>query len=120
MKAPPASADILSMDTKRAHPGRLMNTNALTAVVAIMLGVLVLDRVEQRGVQGSGQAAHASDQPEAGGSLISAAEQRKQMIVELRNISQRLAAVEQRLAKPIQVKVIEMPVQKEKAPATGN
>lgn len=120
MKAPAASADILSMDTKRAHSGRLMNTNALTAVVAVMLGVLVLDRVEQRGVQGSGQAALASGQPESGGSLISAADQRKQIIAEIRQISQRLDAIDKRLAKPIQVKVVEMPAQKEKAPVPGN
>jgi hypothetical protein len=120
VKASPRSADILDMDTKRAPSGRLLQTNALTVIVAIMLGVLVLDRVEQRGIHGSGQAALASGQPESGGSLISAADQRKQIIAEIRVISQRLDAIDKRLAKPIQVKVVEMPVQKEKAAAPGN
>lgn len=83
-----------------------------------MLGVLVLDRVDGRGVEVRGTTAVASGgQPESATGLISAADQRKQMIAELRVISQRIDAVEKRLAKPLSVKVLEMPAQKAEKPA---
>lgn len=113
--------DIRSMNTHRLVARRPDSSTVLMAVIAVMLGFLVLDRVDERGVSGRGTAAAASgSQPEAQSGLISAADQRKQMISELRTISQRIDAVERRLAKPLQVKVLEMPAQKEKpAPAAG-
>lgn len=110
------------MDTNRAQSGRPDGSKILLTAIALMLGVLVLDRVDGRAVQGRGASAIASgEQPEASTGLISAADQRKQMIAELREISQRLDAVEKRLAKPLQVKVLEMPAQKaeKSAPAGG-
>ncbi len=108
------------MNTKRVNPAQTIRSNALVLLVAAMLGVMILDRMEDRGVRGVGSVAHAASQPESTGSLISAADQRKQIIAELRTISQRLASVEQRLAKPMQVRVIEMPVQKDKPAPSGN
>lgn len=108
------------MDTQRSNHRRPIPANGLLLVVAAMLGVLILDRIDERALRGHGSVAMASSQPEATGSLISAADQRKQIIAEVRAISQRLASMEQRLAKPIQVKVIEMPMQKEKPVPAGN
>jgi hypothetical protein len=114
------------MDTQRtSRDGNVTNRILMTAIVAL-LGVLVLDRIEQRAATGMGSVAHASTlteeaQPEPAGALVSAAEQRKQMIVELRNLSGRIDAIDQKLRKPLQVKVLEMPAQKEKpAPPSGN
>lgn len=108
---------MVGMDTKRAQSEGTGSVRVLLTVIAVMLGILVLDRVEERGLRGGGSAAYASGQPETAGALVSAADQRKQIIAELRTMSQRLDAVEKRLAKPLQVKVLEMPVQKER-PAT--
>lgn len=89
--------------------------------IAVMLGVLVMDRVDGRAVEMRGSAAVASGgQPESATGLISAADQRKQIIAELRQISQRLDAVDKRLAKPLQVKVLEMPAQKPEKPAPAS
>lgn len=113
--------DIDVMNTQRHVARRPDPSTVLMAVIAVMLGYLVLDRVDARGVSGRGAAAVASgSQPDGQSGLISAADQRKQMIAELKLISQRIDAVERRLAKPLQVKVLEMPAQKEKpAPAAG-
>lgn len=109
------------MDTKRAQSGGVDATKVLLTAIALMLGVLVMDRIDGRGVEGRGTPAMASsEQPESTGTLISAGEQRKQMIAELRVISQRMDALDRRLSKPLPVKVLEMPTQKEKpAPAGG-
>ncbi len=106
------------MDTKRESSTRPEASKVLLTAIALMLGVLVLDRVDGRAVESRGVAAMASGQePESPSGLVSAADQRKQMIAELRQISQRLDAVEKRLAKPLQVKVLEMPAQKAEKPA---
>lgn len=100
--------------------------NTLTVVTAVLLGFLVLDRIAAPSGTGSFGPSQASAQvrsvksgtPAAGpeeepsDSRISAADQRKQMIAELRAISQRLDRVEAVLSKGIQVKVTDMPEMK--------
>lgn len=116
----------IPMDTQRTTRDGNLTNRVLLSIIAAMLGVLVLDRVDQRAATGLGSVAHASSthtelQPEPAGALVSAAEQRKQIIVEIRSLSARIESLDQKLRKPLPVKVVEMPVQKEKpVPAPGN
>jgi hypothetical protein len=84
--------------------------NAALTVIALFLGVIAVDRVTASApVAGAQQrAGQPSSEPTEGG-MISAQEQRKQMIAELRGMSQRLDRIEGTLSKGISVKVTEMP-----------
>jgi hypothetical protein len=88
--------------------------NAVLTVNAVLLSALVADRLlggDQKGLDTVLAPAPASAQPdtEGTGGLVSAADQRKAQIAELRKISSRLDKIESRLAAGLNVKVTEMP-----------
>lgn len=97
---------------------RHRTTNILLACNAALLGVLCVGLLGQRGLTATalaqdsgkvgvvGSKAGEDDSPTA---YISAGEQRKTMIAELRAISSRLERVESALARGINVKVTSMP-----------
>lgn len=90
----------------------------LLGAIALMLGVLIADRWADRLSQGpvAGEAAALAQGPDEseGGGRVSAAEQRKDMIAELRAMNRRLDKIDAALSKPLPVKVLEMPREQEK------
>lgn len=90
-------------------------------VMAVFAGVLppASQANAQAGkVQGGVAAMHVeADEPSTGG-LISAAQQRKQMLVELRTLGQRMQRIEALLQSGLRVEVTEMPPIR--LPAAGN
>lgn len=91
--------------------------NGVLTVIAVMLGLLVLGQLGQSPGGGGGPSeARAQAQPEAlnspEGGLISAADQRKTIIAELRSLSRKVEQLDARLGKGISVKVTEMPAAK--------
>lgn len=95
--------------------------NAMLTVIAVLLAVLVVGRFDSGGwggvtlAQGAAQP-RASAEPEESGAAarISAAEQRKTMIAQLREISSRLDRIEAVLRAGLDVRVKEMPPTKDK------
>lgn len=94
--------------------------NVLLTVNAALLGLLVLDRVSPLSQMiPEPQAAYAfNPQPKpsedpAGGGMISAAEQRKQMISELQNLSRKIDRMDAALRGTLSVRVTEMPKSKD-------
>lgn len=96
-------------------------------LIAVLLGFLILDRIaapsgvlapSQAGAQVHSVKSAPSSTPargpedEASDSRISAADQRKQIIAELRAIQQRMDRFEAVLSKGISVKVTDMPEMK--------
>ena len=80
-------------------------------ILSCIAGLLALGMVERHAGSGDvlGTSALAqSGQPDAGG-IISAAEQRKQIIAELRTMNSRLERIESKLNSGLSVKVTEMP-----------
>jgi hypothetical protein len=96
------------------HEGQTMRRNGylngVLTVIAVLLGLLVLDA--RPGAGPAAARAQSEDQPGEGAGLISAGEQRKQMIAELRRISARLERLDARLNAVLNVKVTEMPAVK--------
>jgi hypothetical protein len=101
-----------------AVPSRVPYTNAILTVIAVLLGVIVLDRAVVRagageaGLLGGPSAAKAESGPDdedVVGARVSAADQRKVIIAELRNLSHKLDTIDTRLGKGLNVKVIDMP-----------
>jgi hypothetical protein len=90
---------------------RLSYHNAVLTAIAVFLGLLVLDRYTS--VDAGGSEALAQSSPPQ---MVSAAEQRKQIIQELKQISTRLQRLESRLDREMSVKVTDMP--EIKIPAT--
>lgn len=92
------------------HSDRRSYSNAALTVIALFLGVLAVDRFTSAAPAAVAQQRSASQpgEPTEGG-MISAQEQRKAMIAELRGMSQRLDRIESTLHKGISVKVTEMP-----------
>ncbi|MCK6477887.1 MAG: hypothetical protein L6Q35_13780 [Phycisphaerales bacterium] len=103
-------------------PGRSIRT--AWTITAVALGLLVVDRLaspgdvlgpapasaQVRSVSGGGGdsgAATMQDEPSDG--RVNPAEQRKQMISELRTVNQRLDRIEAMLARGVSVKVVDMP-----------
>lgn len=90
-------------------------TNGVLSVIALFLGLLVVGQFSGSGVgpaQASAQPTrirHTGDEEPKAGGLVSAADQRKVMIAELRDLGQRLDAIEAILARGLDVKVKEMP-----------
>ncbi|MEM1329385.1 MAG: hypothetical protein AAGG07_02365 [Planctomycetota bacterium] len=101
--------------------GRLATGPASTALLAVIAGLLAVDVLSPRTGEGTSplvafeSVAHA-EQPSGsnGGALISAGEQRKMMIAELRQMRGKVDALEKRLASGLQVKVTDMPEQKQR------
>ena len=76
---------------------RTTYTNAVLTAIAAFLGLLAIDRFVDRAAPLESVAmAQPEDEP-GGGALVSAAEQRKQIIAELRNLGKRLDKLEARL-----------------------
>ena len=89
-------------------------TNMLLAAIAVLLGVQAVDRAFDPAVPLT-SVANAASEPETTG-LISAGEQRKRMLVELKSMRTQIQQLEQRLAKGLTVKVSEMPPIRVEAP----
>jgi hypothetical protein len=92
-------------------------TNGVLTAIAALLGVIVLQQTNSTGPQGAAlaQVGVVGEQVPSEGAatgLISAAEQRKAIISELKTMNDRLTAIEGALAKGINVKVTSMPAQK--------
>jgi len=91
-------------------PRRTRYTDALLTVIAVLLGILAID-----GMGGVTSSAVASGPPGQsakkipGTGLVSAADQRKMIIAELKSMSGRIEKLEGLLNKGIAVKVTEMP-----------
>lgn len=84
--------------------------NSVLTVIAIMLGLVAMERFF--GNEGGGQVAVASGTPsEDSGSvgLINAADQRKQIIAELKSMNAKLDKMQGSIKSPMPVKVLEMP-----------
>jgi hypothetical protein len=79
----------------------------IAGVIAACLGGVVLFNPGQGGLLASAQAQPAAGQPET--TMWSAAEQRKEMIAQLRAMNARLERVESMMSKGLSVKVTEMP-----------
>ena len=80
-------------------------TNVLLAAIAVMLGLNLLP--EYVSIPRPAEANAQESRP--GGALISAAEQRKQTLAELRRLNSAVQSLEARLDAGFNVKVTEMP-----------
>lgn len=92
-------------------PSGRLYTNTLLTLMAGFVLAMMLDR-GQGSLMSVADAQHAQ-QPATrdgdDGGLVSAAEQRKVMIAELRSLNSRMDHMEAVLSKPMSVKVIDMP-----------
>lgn len=103
-----------TQSTPIARPNSYLNT--VLTVIAVMLGLLVLS---QYGTPSSAQSSVTTMTSAGGGrddddgpgpdGRVSAAEQRKMMIAELRAMSKKLDQTHELLAKGLNVKVTQMP-----------
>lgn len=102
-------------------------TNGVLTAIAALLGLNFVGQVMDRGADvGAGVSTARAAQPEqyrregaterpmgpmdpTEGGMVSAAEQRKVMIAELRNLGARLASIETKLGSGVSVSVTEMP-----------
>ena len=80
--------------------------NVILSCIAALLALGAIDR--HAGAPEGATAALAQSQPDAGG-MMNAAEQRKQIIAELRQMNSRLERIEGKLAGGLSVKVTDMP-----------
>jgi hypothetical protein len=92
------------------NPARVYSNVVLT-VIAGLLSVIALDARRPDSALVQSASAQSAGDPETGG-LVSAADQRKQIIAELRTVSGRLEKIESVLRGEIKVKVTEMPESK--------
>lgn len=100
------NASDTSRRTDRPASGRGY-LNAVLTANALLLGVVALNGLGLTG--GFTSVSHAQTSASDDGSLISAAEQRKQMITELRSMTQRLDKIDATLAKGVNVNVKNFP-----------
>lgn len=84
--------------------------NGVLTLIALLLGVMVLGQGAGPSEAGA-QVAHAGGDPTRpeGGGLISAAEQRKHILSEMRAMRAQMDAIQSTLSKGLSVKVTEMP-----------
>ncbi|HLO41997.1 MAG TPA: hypothetical protein VK176_13305 [Phycisphaerales bacterium] len=110
------------MQSNRTTPSPAASNTPMT-VVAVLLGFLVLDRIAApSGSLGPSEASAQVRSVRSGGlnpeptppadARANPAEDRVQMIAELKNISQRLERLEATIAKGLSVKVTDMPEMK--------
>lgn len=95
-------------------PASRTYTNVVLTVIAGLLALMVLARpdapaVSTASAQNAAQPEMADPPGEDAAGRISAAEQRKVMIAELRNIGARLERLESSLSRVVNVKVVDMP-----------
>lgn len=97
------------MTTTHEHasgPRRLSYLNGVLTVIAVCLALLVIDRLDL----GTPSAeAGPTAQPDRGAGLISAADQRKIMIAEIKRLTTKVEGVDKALKEGISVKVTDMP-----------
>lgn len=86
---------------------RVGYTNVVLSVIAVCLGLLVIDRYSDGPAAAIAQT--RSDQPGRGTGLVSAADQRKLMIAEIKKLSAKLDAIDKTMKSGLTVKVTEMP-----------
>jgi len=106
-----------SQQQNQNKPTRRNYTNGVLTAIAALLGVIVLQQANSTGSAGVaaaqvGVVGERTATDDAATGLISAAEQRKSIITELKSVNERLGAIEGALAKGINVKVTSMPAQK--------
>jgi hypothetical protein len=83
-----------------------MTTNTLLGIIAVSLSVIAFDTVSANpSLVPSAMAQPVEDE----GGRVSAAEQRKVIIAELRTLSSKVEKLDAHIAKGISVKVLEMP-----------
>ena len=106
-------ADGLIMLDQRHNTRRTGYLNGILTVIAVLLALQLVDR--QVGLTAPSPAS-AQVQPEdpatSAQSLVSASEQRKQMIAELRRIAGRIERIESKISAGLSVRVTEMPATK--------
>lgn len=86
--------------------------NGVLTVIAGLLALLVADRLSAPDASlgfTAAAVAQPDDESQPSGGLVSAADQRKLMIAELRKMSKRLDSIQSRLDSGLTVKVTEMP-----------
>lgn len=115
--APVTRADGWCMENQRPiTTRRVASVNVMLTVIAVLLALLLADRQGVAGwlaPPGARAQASASDDPQASAqALVSASEQRKIMIAELKRLAGKLDRIEAKLNAGISVKVTEMPAQK--------
>lgn len=98
------------MSRTNDNTSRRYTNVALTAIVAL-LGWQALDGADTGALLGPASPAIAAGGEQPRGGLISAADQRKLMIVEMNKMNNRLDRLESTLSKGINVKVVDMPKQ---------
>ncbi len=107
----PQTADGSNMERTRHSRNGYQNI-----ILSCIAGLLALGAIDRRAssddamtrAMGPSAALAQSGQPEAGG-MINAAEQRKQIIAELRLMNTRMERIENKLASGLSVKVTDMP-----------
>jgi hypothetical protein len=104
------------MTTQRPSARTYTNV-ALTAIAALLL-LNWMGQVQPGLTSANAQPAQpqAEYSPDDASGRISAAEQRKQIVTELKGVSQRLDRIEAALSRGISVKVTDMPAQKPQEP----
>ena len=83
--------------------------NVVLTVIAVCLGLLVIDRYTDDGTAAHAQVQPTSDQPGRSSGLVSAATQRKAIIAEIKKLGARLDGIEKTMKSGLTVKVSEMP-----------
>lgn len=115
--APDPRADGWCMENQRPiTTRRVAYLNVVLTAIAVLLALLLVDR---QGVAGwlappgaRAQASAADDPQSSAQSLVSASEQRKLMIAELKRLAGKLDRIEAKLNAGLNVKVTEMPAAK--------
>jgi hypothetical protein len=85
-------------------------SNLMLTMIAALLAINLVDRATstEGSIAGVATQAHAQ-QNQPGGELVSAAQQRKMMIAEIRSLSERVDRLDKTVRAGINVKVTEMP-----------
>jgi hypothetical protein len=112
--------DMDSLHTVAPQRRRGTYLNAVLTANAVLLGLVLVGnapsgRAPSAPLETAAMAQPPAEEVESGG-RVSPADQRKQMISELQNISAKMAALEARLKGPLTVKVLEMPRESAKDP----
>ncbi len=92
----------------RSNPNSSKYMNSVLTVIAVMLGLIATERFF--GSSATGQTAMAGPSEDNGNvGLINAADQRKQIIAEVKSMNAKLDKMQGSIKSPRPVKVLEMP-----------
>lgn len=84
--------------------------NSVLTVIALMLGLVAMERFFGSDSRGQMAVASAGPSEESGSvGLVNAADQRKQIIAELKSMNAKLDKMQGSIKSPMPVKVLEMP-----------